>query len=112
MHIPLILTNKGYVQGHCTLKCVKIFIMKEYEKILKALANRRRLEILRYLKESKEANVGDIAKHIKLSFKSTSRHLAVLFGSDIVEKEQRNVLVFYSLAPKFPPIARNIVSFL
>ncbi|MES3032120.1 MAG: metalloregulator ArsR/SmtB family transcription factor [Patescibacteria group bacterium] len=84
--------------------------MRHYEKILKALANNRRLEIVKYLKQKKEASVGDIAKHIKLSFKSTSRHLAILLGADILEKEQRNVSVFYSLAPKLVNLAKSIVS--
>jgi len=40
---------------------------------LKALANRRRILIVRYLRVVKEAVVGGIADKIKLSFKSTSR---------------------------------------
>ena len=84
--------------------------MKRHEKILKALANRRRLEIVKYIKQKKEASVGNIAEHIKLSFKSTSRHLAVLAGADLVEKEQRNVSVFYSLAPKLVSLAKLLIS--
>jgi DNA-binding transcriptional ArsR family regulator len=84
--------------------------MRQYEKTLKALANKRRLEVLKYLKEKKEASVGDIAEHIKLSFKATSRHLAVLLSADIVEKEQRSLSCFYSLQPKLAPIARAVVS--
>lgn len=84
--------------------------MREYEKILKALANKRRLQIVKFLKENKEANVGEIALHIKLSFKATSRHLAVLLGADIVEKEQRSLSCFYSLAPKLLPMARAVIS--
>ncbi len=84
--------------------------MKHHEKTLKALANKRRLEIVKYLKGKKEANVGDIAEHIELSFKSTSRHLAILHSADILEKEQRNVLVFYSLAPKLVSMAKSVIS--
>lgn len=84
--------------------------MKQYEKILKALANRRRLEIVKYINSKKEANVGDIATHINLSFKSTSRHLAVLTSADILEKEQRSILVFYSLASGMPSLAGLIIS--
>ena len=84
--------------------------MRQYEKILKALANSRRLEIIKYIKDKKEASVGDIAKHIKLSFKSTSRHLAVLSGADLLEKEQRSVSVYYSLAPKLASMAKSIIS--
>jgi len=84
--------------------------MKQHEKILKALANRRRLEIIKYIKQKKEASVGDIAEHIKLSFKSTSRHLAILSGADLVEKEQRNVSVFYYLARKLASLAKLVIS--
>ncbi|MDP2593653.1 MAG: metalloregulator ArsR/SmtB family transcription factor [bacterium] len=84
--------------------------MKEYEKVLKALANKRRLQIVKFLKEKKEANVGAIASHIKLSFRATSKHLAILSGADLVEKEQRSLACFYSLAPNLPKIARPIIS--
>lgn len=57
------------------------------ERILKALANKRRLAIIQYLGQEKEATVGDIAEHIKLSFKATSKHLGILANVDIVEKE-------------------------
>lgn len=70
---------------------------KELEKALKALANKRRLQILRYLKKVKEAPVGDIAEEIRLSFKSTSRHLSVLAAADILERDQRSLQVFYRL---------------
>ncbi len=78
------------------------------ERVLKALANRRRIAILRHLKKNKEASVGDLSEAIKLSFKSTSRHLAVLIGADIVEREQRGLLVFYKLSTTLPPLARAI----
>lgn len=84
--------------------------MREHEKILKALANKRRLQIVKFLKEKKEANVGEISDHIKLSFKATSKHLAVLSGADIVEKEQRSLACYYSLAPKLMPIAHAVIS--
>lgn len=71
--------------------------MKELEKILKALGNRRRLAILKYLKRDKEAFVDEIAKEIDLSYRSTSRHLATLFGVDIVQREQKGHEMFYSL---------------
>lgn len=84
--------------------------MRHHEKILKALANRRRLEIVKYIKGKKEANVSEITNHIKLSFKSTSRHLAILLGADILEKEQRNVSVFYSLTSKLASMAKLVIS--
>jgi DNA-binding transcriptional ArsR family regulator len=72
--------------------------MKELEKPLKALANRRRLAILKFLKERGEAPVGDIAREVRISLKATSKHLGKLSGCDIVEREQRSAQAYYRLA--------------
>lgn len=85
---------------------------RELEKQLKALANRRRLAILKYLKEHKEAPVGEIAHEIKLSFKSTSKHLAVLAALDIIERDQRSLQMFYRLTPTQPAAVQRILSLL
>ena len=82
--------------------------MKDYERILKALANRRRLQIIKYLKNEKTATVTDIAEHINLSFKSTSKHLAVLFNAGIVDKEQISLSMFYSVVPSLPKPAKQV----
>ncbi len=71
--------------------------IKETERVLKALANRRRLAIIKYLHSSKESGVGAIAENIKLSFKATSKHLGVLAAADIVEREQRGLTMNYRL---------------
>ncbi len=86
--------------------------MKELEKTLKALANRRRLAILRYLKKNREASVGEIAGEISLSLKATSKHLGILAACDIVEREQRSLQMFYRLASGQKPAARHILSLL
>ena len=85
---------------------------KELERVLKALANRRRIAIIRYVQKEGEAAVGDIANHLNLSFKATSRHLSVLSSADILDRNQRSVYVFYFLSPTLPILARRIVSFL
>ncbi len=82
------------------------------EKILKALANRRRLAILQFLKKEKEATVGEIAKEIGLSFKSTSKHLAVLRGADIVGRDQRSLAMHYSLTDEQKPATLSILKLL
>lgn len=71
--------------------------MKKIEKVLKAFANRRRLEILQFIKEREKASVGEIAHKISLSFKSTSKHLGVLFSADLIEREQVGLQIFYSI---------------
>lgn len=84
----------------------------EIERNMKALANKRRLAILRFLKNRKEVTVGDIAEEIKLSLKSTSRHLSVLFSAGILEREQEGLQVFYSLAGGISESARRILALL
>lgn len=72
--------------------------MKELEKTLKALANRRRLAILKHLKDNPGASVGEIARAIKLSFKSTSKHLSKLTAADILDRDQKGLSMFYRIA--------------
>ena len=83
--------------------------MKDYERMLKAVANRRRLAILRYLGREKEARVGTIAGAINLSFKATSRHLQQLAAADIVERRQRGLEMWYRIGKNLPPAARAIL---
>ncbi len=85
---------------------------KEFEKILKALANRRRLAILKYLKKKGEASVGDVADQIKLSLKATSKHLGLLASADIVEREQRSLQMFYRIVGGLKPAAKHILDLL
>ena len=78
----------------------------------KAVANRRRLAILQYLKKHREAPVGELAEAIRLSFKATSKHLSILSAADIVEKEQRSLMVHYSLAKRQHPVIRQTLAML
>lgn len=83
--------------------------MKELEKQLKALANARRLMMLKLLRTRMSASVGDIARSIKLSFKATSKHLRILYLADLIEKRQINTTVHYRLGDKLTPGIRKIV---
>jgi len=76
----------------------------EVERVLKALANRRRLAIVQFLNTKGPASVGDIAEHIRLSFAATSRHLRTLAVADLVESEQVNTTVKYSVSKNLHPI--------
>ncbi|HUX35738.1 MAG TPA: metalloregulator ArsR/SmtB family transcription factor [Candidatus Paceibacterota bacterium] len=82
---------------------------RELEKQLKALANRRRLAILKYLKTHREAAVSEIAGAIHLSLKATSKHLGVLAALDIVERDQRSLQAFYCLTANNPPAVKHIL---
>ncbi|MBX4191455.1 MAG: metalloregulator ArsR/SmtB family transcription factor [Candidatus Doudnabacteria bacterium] len=78
--------------------------MNDFEKIYKALANRRRLVILKFIHKQREASVGEISEHIRLSFKSTSRHIAVLRTANIIDKEQRGLEAYYHIEDQHPII--------
>ncbi|MBI3259423.1 MAG: winged helix-turn-helix transcriptional regulator [Ignavibacteriae bacterium] len=82
------------------------------EKTLKALANRRRLLILKSLKQNREASVAEIASEISLSFKATSKHLGILSGADIIEREQRGLQMFYRLSRDQESAVKHIISLL
>lgn len=86
--------------------------LKELERLLKALANKRRLAILRSLKKNGEANVMEVVYVIKLSAKSTSRHLAVLFSAGLVDRRQQSLEVYYWCTPAVPTPIRGVISIL
>lgn len=87
-------------------------VMSHLERQLKALANRRRLSIIKLLGTRTEASVGDIAAAIRLSFKATSKHLSILSGVDIVDKEQKSKKVFYRLVLPRSSLVRQVLSLL
>ena len=88
------------------------FDATKMEKVLKSVANRRRLAILGFIKKEREATVGDIARKIKLSFRSTSHHLRLLAAVGILEKEQRKREMYYRLSFEINPTVRSIISIL
>lgn len=86
--------------------------MREFEKVMKALANHRRLTILKYLKVGGRATVSDIAHEIKLSFKSTSKHLQLLAAAGIIEREQISLQMWYEIAEKLPDGVKPVLAIL
>jgi DNA-binding transcriptional ArsR family regulator len=83
---------------------------KEAEKILKALANRRRLAILCHLKRAHKDRVGAIAGVMHLSLTATSRHLNMLERAGILEKEQCGLEVFYSISESIKPFVKYLIA--
>ncbi|MEK7652512.1 MAG: metalloregulator ArsR/SmtB family transcription factor [Patescibacteria group bacterium] len=84
----------------------------EVERKYKALANRRRLEIIHYLTKESKANVGQIAEQIKLSFNATSKHLSVLKSNEFVENEQVGLEQYYFIINKNDIFIKHILSIL
>jgi len=79
------------------------------EKILKSVANRRRLCILALIQARGKASVIEIANGIDLSFKATSKHLGILYSAGILERDQVSLNMYYSLADSLPVIVSEII---
>jgi len=69
--------------------------MREIERVLKALANERRLAIVRLLSLHKEMMVSEITDRIHLSFRATSRHLRVLENAGVLTSDRSGLRVYY-----------------
>lgn len=66
-------------------------------KLLKALANQKRLQIL-YLLMDGEKNVGELERRIDLSQSALSQHLARLRADGIVQTRRDAQTIYYSLS--------------
>ena len=82
--------------------------MRNLERLFKALANRRRLLIMQYLKAHRQVTVGDIAAFLRLSISATSRHLSLLASAELVESEQRSLQVYYRLSASRSKLIRAV----
>ena len=85
---------------------------RKIEKVLKALANARRLAIIHFLQSKKKATVGEIAEELKISFKATSKHLSLLVAAEILSKEQKSNYMFFEINADLPDAARKITALL
>ena len=72
--------------------------IKNLSKKFKALANERRLKIVKELMRYKKLTVGEISDKINLSFRSTSRHLKILEAVGFVSWQQTGLNVYYSIS--------------
>ncbi|HLD86238.1 MAG TPA: metalloregulator ArsR/SmtB family transcription factor [Patescibacteria group bacterium] len=84
----------------------------QLERAFKALANRRRLNIIVHLMNKKEATVGELVAVVHASFPTVSKHLSILTAAGVVENERRQMEVYYRLATSLPPVPRSIQKFL
>lgn len=82
------------------------------EHLLKALANRRRLSILALLHKKQDLSVAEIAGRINLSFKATSKHLLILARTDILDRRQKSLTVYYRPAKPIHPLVRLLLTLL
>lgn len=76
--------------------------MKRWTIIFRALANINRLKIIEMLSDGKRMSVSEISQALKISFKATSNHLAILKNLDVLEPQGVDGHVFYSLNSQLP----------
>ncbi len=72
-------------------------------RILKALANARRLTIIHLLRR-RDMSVGEIAGALRLSLRSTSKHLITLSRAELLAYRQEREFVVYRIAYPIHPI--------
>ncbi|MFH1111673.1 MAG: ArsR family transcriptional regulator [Patescibacteria group bacterium] len=82
---------------------------KELISIFRTLAGRRRLEMINLLQDNKERSVSDISEKIRLSLRSTSKHLLQLLEQDLVESRRVNNLVLYRSATNLSDYLQKII---
>ncbi len=75
---------------------------KRWVNIFKALGNINRLKIIKMLVGGNSMTVTEISQEIKVSLKSTSRHLFILKNLELLESEGKNGHVFYSMNKNAP----------
>jgi len=83
--------------------------MKRWTVVFRTLANINRLKIIKMLAGGHKMNVGDIAEDLKISFKATSNHLAILKNLDVLDAQGAEGHVFYSINPQMPKDFQKII---
>jgi len=73
---------------------------QKLEQQLFALANVRRLVLLRFLKRKHAATVSAVAKELRIQIPSASQHLNLLYEAEIVTFIKRGRFVFYRISLK------------
>ncbi len=73
---------------------------RELEKILKGVANHRRVQIIDLLDRQTELSVFEITEHISIDFRTVSEHLRKLTLADIVMKRNDGASVRHALTKR------------
>ena len=76
--------------------------LKRWIVVFRALANINRLKIIRMLSNNHRMSVTDISIELKISFKATSNHLAILRSLDVLEAQGTEGHVLYSINSNMP----------
>lgn len=76
--------------------------VKRWVVVFRALANTNRLKIIRMLRDGRKMSVTDISSELRISFKATSNHLAMLRSLDVLEATGTEGRVLYSVNSGMP----------
>jgi len=84
--------------------------MKKIVKILKALANEKRLEILNLLSRNPGLSLAEISQEIDLHFKSTSKHLQRLTEARLLQRKKSGLFVRFGPTRKINELLKKVRS--
>ena len=79
------------------------------EQKLKALASKRRLQILSILRKKHTTTVSTLARKLGISVQAASKHLTTLARAEIVHAKRRGMYVTYRLALHQDPLVKHIL---
>jgi DNA-binding transcriptional ArsR family regulator len=82
--------------------------LKKFERVLKGVANHRRIEILFLLKDNAELSLADICDKLKLNIKTGSEHVRRLALSGLVIKRYEGNTVRHKITSR----SQSILKFL
>ncbi len=83
----------------------------ELGKLFKIFSNKYRLQIIVFLKNKKEASVGEIADNLTASFQAVSKHLAVLEKAGILTSRYDGSFVMYKILDNLPDVINKLLNF-
>jgi DNA-binding transcriptional ArsR family regulator len=86
--------------------------MKQFQRIFRVLGNPRRMAIMQLLMKRRELSVSTIASAIELSMTSTSKHLIAMANTDLLEKRQERITVFYRIPDNPDPRVGAVIKLL
>ncbi len=73
---------------------------KKVEKIVKAFANHRRLQILQLLQKSPSLSVDQVSQNLNVNFVTVADHIRKLSDAGLVDKKYKGRFVMHTLTKK------------
>ena len=75
-------------------------VFEEYEVKFKAIADKKRLQIMNILTQKGSMCVCDLAPMVEMAQSKLSYHLKILLDANIIKKETRGTWSYYELNPE------------